>query len=386
MEKDGTLKANPEYFYVDTTEGLSRLTEALRGATRVGLDTEADSLHHYFEKVCLIQLSFSHVNYIVDPLSGCSLTEFLEVLSQKELILHGADYDLRMLKKSLEFRPKAAIFDTMLAAQVLGYEHIGLAALVEKLCGILLSKSGQKSDWSIRPLSSKQLSYATCDTKYLETIADEMTKNLRELNRTDWHRECCERVRETSGLTGKRDVDEPWRIKGSSKLPPKVLAFVRELWKWRDETARKKDRPPFMILRNEDLIELAEWRAAHPEEPLPSGPSFLKRITGDNLVRLENAVRSAESLLEEEWPVILKRTRPEVVDRYSQEKVEALIEACRAIASTLKIESCFLAPRASLTAVVRHRSNSIESVQSVSALMRWQAELVMPAIKTVLNM
>ncbi|MFA7255916.1 MAG: HRDC domain-containing protein [Candidatus Omnitrophota bacterium] len=372
------------YTYVNSAEVLARLTEALSVTSRVGLDTEADSLHHYFEKVCLIQLSFSGSNDVVDPLAGFSITEFLEVLSRKELILQGADYDLRMLKKSFEFRPKASVFDTMLAAQVLGYEKIGLAALAEKFCGVVLSKAGQKSDWARRPLSSKQLDYASDDTKYLETIADALTRNLQEAGRLDWHRECCERVVETSGLENKNDAKEAWRIKGSSKLAPQELVFVREIWKWRDEEARRRDRPPFMILLNEDLVELARWRVACPQEPLSRGPKAIKRITGENLVRLEKAIRCAEDLPLSEWPVAPERIRSRE-RQPSSEKVEALLAGCKTIAGELKIEPCFLASRATLTAVARHEPRSVERAVEACGMMRWQAELLMPAILNVLG-
>ncbi len=378
------MNTGSKYVYVDSAESLARLTEELSVTSRVGLDTEADSLHHYFEKVCLIQLSFSGSNYVVDPLAGFSLAEFLEVLSRKELIVQGADYDLRMLKKSFEFRPKAPVFDTMLAAQVLGYERIGLAALAERFCGVVLSKAGQKSDWARRPLSAKQLDYASDDTKYLETIADTLARNLQELGRVDWHRECCERVVETSGLEGKNDAKEAWRIKGTPKLAPKELAFVRELWKWRDEEARRRDRPPFMILLNEDLIELARWRVSNPEEGLHPGPKFLKRITGENLARLENAIRFAESLPMSEWPVAPERVWSRE-RQPSSEKVEALLAACKTLAGELKIEACFLASRATLTAVARHEPRSIEKALETSGMMRWQAELLMPAILEVLG-
>ena len=378
------LKARSGYSYVESAESLAQLTEALLTTPRVGLDTEADSLHHYFEKVCLIQLSFSGSNYIVDPLAGFSLKEFLEVLSRKELILQGADYDLRMLKKSFEFRPKAPVFDTMLAAQVLGYEKIGLAALAEKFCGVALSKAGQKSDWARRPLSTKQLDYASDDTKYLETIADALIRSLQESGRTDWHRECCERVVEISGLEGKSDAKEAWRIKGSYGLALKELVFVRELWKWRDEEARRRDRPPFMILLNEDLIELARWRVQSPHEPLHPGPKFMKRITGDPLARLETAIRFAENLPLSEWPVAPERIRSRERQPFP-EKVEALLAACKTIAGELKIEPCFLASRATLTAVARHEPRSIEKAMEVSGMMRWQARLMMPAIRNVLG-
>jgi len=384
MEKNADMKTGANYTYVDNAESLAQLTEMLATTSRVGLDTEADSLHHYFEKVCLIQLSFSGSNYVVDPLAGLALTEFLEVLSRKELILQGADYDLRMLKKSFEFRPKAPVFDTMLAAQVLGYDKIGLAALAERFCGVMLSKAGQKSDWARRPLSAKQLDYASDDTKYLEAIADALAKSLRESGRTDWHRQCCERVVETSGLEAKNEAKEAWRIKGAFGLSPKELAFVREIWKWRDEEARRRDRPPFMILLNEDLIELARWRARSPHESLHPGPKFMKRITGENLGRLESAIRIAEDLPMSEWPGVPERTRSRE-RQPSSEKVEALLAACKTIAGELKIESCFLASRATLTAVARHEPRSIEKVMEVSGMMRWQAELLMPAIQNVLE-
>jgi ribonuclease D len=378
------MSAGSPYTYVDSPEGLAQLTEAMTAVSRVGLDTEADSLHHYFEKVCLIQLSFSGSNYVVDPLAGFPLTEFLEVLSLKELIVQGADYDLRMLKKSFEFRPKAPVFDTMLAAQVLGYEKIGLAALAERFCGVMLSKAGQKSDWARRPLSVKQLDYASDDTKYLEAVADALTRSLKESGRMDWHRECCQRVVETSGIDGKNDTKESWRIKGSSGLAPRELAFVREIWKWRDEEARRRDRPPFMVLLNEDLIELACWRAGNPDETLHLGPKCVKRITGENLARLESAVRIAENLPMSEWPVPPERIRSRE-RQPSPEKVDALLAACKTIAGELKIEACFLASRATLTAVARHEPRSIEKLMEMSGMMRWQAELMMPAISKVLG-
>ncbi|MDO8730487.1 MAG: HRDC domain-containing protein [Candidatus Omnitrophota bacterium] len=372
-----------KYICVDDAQGLARLTQTLEAAARVGMDTEADSLHHYYEKVCLIQLSFLGGNYIIDPLRGFSLSEFLEVLSQKELIFQGADFDLRVLKKSFGFRPKAPIFDTMLAAQVLGYEKIGLAALAERFVGILMSKTGQKADWSKRPLPERLLTYASDDTQYLETIADALTENLQKLNRIAWHRECCERVVKTSGLPESGEEKESWRVKGSSELPPNELIFVRELWKWRDEEAREKDRPAFYILQNEDLVGLAGWQAQNPKSPIQEGPAFLKRFTGENRARLENALRSAKNAPPAEWPLPKKR-REWATERPDQKKLEALLAACRTLAKKLGIEPSFLASRGALTAVIRHQPRSIEEVAKVSGLMHWQAELMLPEIKTLL--
>ena len=383
MEKPADMKISSGYTLVDTAEGLARVTELLKGTARVGMDTEADSLHHYFEKVCLIQLSFLGENFIIDPLAGFPLTEFFEELSKKELIFQGADFDLRILKKSAGFRPKAPVFDTMLAAQLLGYEKIGLAALVEKFFGVVLSKSSQKADWSKRPLSEKLLTYASDDTKYLETLADLMSSELQQLNRMTWHKECCERAVKTADQPDRVSDREAWRIKGSSKMAPGAYVFLREVWKWRDEEARAKDRPAFMILRNEDLLDLVVWKEANPQIPLSEGPSFLTRFHGPKRERLEAALRAAEKIPQSEWPVLEKRTdwREE---RPDSEKLEQLLAACKVLAEELKIQPSVLASRSSLTEVVRHQACTLDKVMEVSGLMKWQAELMMPAIKTLI--
>lgn len=382
MKKISASKIVSGYTLVQDAQSLARMTEILRGAVRAGVDTEADSLHHYFEKVCLIQLSFSGANYIIDPLAGFSLSEFFEVLAEKELIFQGADYDLRLLKKSFGFRPRTRIFDTMLAAQILGYDKIGLAALVERFFGEVMPKAGQKADWSERPLRPGLLTYASDDTKYLEAIADAMAESLEKLNRTAWHRECCERVVKATWLPDKEDSREAWRIKGCHAMTPRELAFVRGLWLWRDQEARKRDRPVFYILKNEDLIELARWRAKHPGAPFAQGPSWLKRFSGENLARLDEALRTAAGVCPEERP-LPRKIKPRTGALPHQQKLEPLLAACRKIAEELKIEPSLLASRAAITALIRNPPRSVDEAMEASGMMRWQAERVMDAVKAV---
>jgi len=378
------MKVSTGYTFVQTAEGLASLTETMRAAARVALDMEADGLHHYFEKVCLLQLSFSGANYIVDPLAGLELKEFFEVLAQKELIIHAADYDLRMLKKTFGFRPGASVFDTMLAAQVLGYDKIGLAALVEKFFGVVLPKTAQKADWSRRPLPVNMLNYASDDTKYLEAITDAMTESLRQLGRVSWHQECCARVVENTGLLPDKDeTKEAWRVKGSSRLTPNVLVYVRELWKWRDEEARKRDRPAFMIMNNEDLVAFAEWRSKNLKGPIEQRDSnFLRRYDPEVFARLKNAILTADRMPAAEWPALPKR-QVWPAAKSSFEKLEPLMAGCKTLADQLKIEACFLASRAVLTAVAQHKPQSVEGAMDVSGMMKWQAELMMPTIQNV---
>lgn len=378
------VNSGSSYVLVQDPKTVAELATALAATSRVGIDTEGDSLHHYFEKVCLIQLSFQGKHFVIDPLSGIDLSKFFEALAQKELIFQGADYDLRMLKKSFGFRPGKPVFDTMIAAQLLGYEKIGLAALAEKFCFVSMSKTGQKADWSKRPLTEGLLRYASDDTKYLETIADAQMKHLQELGRVPWHVESCERVVRICGLPEKNEgKEDAWRIKGSSLAHPDSLVFIREIWKWRDETAQKKDRPPFMVLRNEDILEIAAWRVKHPHAPLNEGPVFLKRLKEETFAGIKKAIQDAENTPPSQWP-LPREKRPWNDDRPDLDKLEPLMAACKTLAAQLKIEPSVLASRAMLTALALHKPKTLEAVMETGGMMKWQAELLLPSIKNIL--
>ncbi|MFC1806628.1 HRDC domain-containing protein, partial [Planctomycetota bacterium] len=203
----------------------------------------------------------------------------LEALADKLLILHAADYDLRMMRATFGFRPRGGIFDTMLAAQLLGHPQLGLAAAVEGRFGVTLCKKGKKSNWSRRPLTPYQLQYASDDTRYLGALADHLGGELERLGRTDWHRESCEALIEATAENAARDPDRAWRIKGASRLDRRELAFVRELWQWRESEAQKADLPPFRVLGNHQLLELALWAASHPRRAPDRGPKLPRNCT-----------------------------------------------------------------------------------------------------------
>ena len=249
------------YVYVRERAAMERLIQRIDTAERVALDTEADSLHNYFEKVCLVQLSFGGEHYLIDPLAGLDLNGLSEALADKPLILHGGDYDLRMLRASIGFRPRREVFDTMIAAQLLGLEQIGLAALTERFFAITIGKVGQKSDWSRRPLSENQLRYAVNDTRFLERLADRMHGELSARGRVDWHRESCGAMVESSGRDHARDPENAWRIKGAGRLTRRQLAYLRELWRWRDQHARSANLPAFRVLGNQEILGLVDGRS-----------------------------------------------------------------------------------------------------------------------------
>jgi ribonuclease D len=373
-----------EFSFVRERASLDDLIRRIGAALRVALDTEADSLHNYFEKVCLIQLSLGDEHYLVDPLAGLELGGFLEALAEKPLILHGGDYDLRMLRASLDFRPRREVFDTMIAAQLLGIEAIGLAALIAQFFEITIGKEGQKSDWSRRPLSQKQLHYAVNDTRYLEPLAERLAAELSARRRLDWHVESCQAMVEASGRDRTRDPEEAWRIKGAGRMSRRQLAYLREIWRWRDEHARRANRPAFMIFGNQQIFELIEWTESHPGVPLEQGPKLPRNIRGTLLTTLQEAIARAAGMAEAQWPERKRGERVEALSADDMEKLNALRGACAAIAKELEIAASTLAPKAALDAIVRSRPRTLDEIIERGGLLRWQAELVQGAVQKCL--
>jgi ribonuclease D len=355
---------------------MEALIERIGAAKRVALDTEADSLHNYFEKVCLIQLSLGDDHYLVDPLAGLDLGGFLEALAVKPLILHGGDYDLRMMRTSMGFRARGEVFDTMIAAQLLGIEQAGLAALIERFFGVTIEKAGQKSDWSRRPLSEKQLSYAVNDTRFLEPLAERLASELSERGRLEWHLESCRAMVESSGHDKPRDSENAWRIKQAGRLTRRQLAYLRELWHWRDEHARRGNRPPFQIIGNQQIFELIAWCESHPGAPLHQGPKLPRNIRGSLLTTLEEAISRAAGMSESQWPELRRREPGEALSAECLERINALRGNCARIAKELGIAASTLASKAALEAIARSRSRTVDEIMESGRLLRWQAELV----------
>jgi ribonuclease D len=241
---------------IDTQEKLAALLPVVKSAGWLAIDTEADSLHAYPEKVCLIQISTAEGDRLVDPLAGIDINPFLDALVGRELIFHAADYDLRLLRKHHDFVP-TEIFDTMLAARLLGERQFGLGSLVERFLGIKLDKGPQKADWAQRPLTQRMEDYARNDTRHLKPLEEKLRAELAAKKRLSWHEESCARLIAESSVPPVIDPDDVWRVKGSSILEPPALAVLRELWHWREREALSASRPPFFVLSHEKMVEIS---------------------------------------------------------------------------------------------------------------------------------
>lgn len=241
---------------------LAQFLPALRAADWVALDTEADSLHAYPEKLCLLQITTADGDRLIDPLTNIDLSPLWPELKKHRLILHGADYDLRLLRKNHSFVPDR-IFDTMLASRLLGEREFGLGNLLQKHLGVTLEKGSQKADWSRRPLTPRMEAYARNDTHYLKPLADILTKELRQKERLGWLEQSCDRLIAECAIPAKAEPDLVWRVRGSNRLAPNMLAVLREIWHWREQEATAANRPPFFVLSHETIINLALAATSH---------------------------------------------------------------------------------------------------------------------------
>jgi ribonuclease D len=349
---------------VDTEHQLGEFLPVLRAATWVAVDTEADSLHAYPEKVCLIQISTLAGDQLIDPLSGINLDPLLEALSGHELIMHGADYDLRLLLKHHEFVP-TAIFDTMLAARLLGDRQFGLSHLVEKYLGVKLEKGPQKANWALRPLTERMERYARNDTHYLKPLEDRLKPELESKGRLAWHQETCARLVEECTRPRAMDTEAVWRVKGSHLLGRPALAILRELWHWREGEAVASNRPPFFILSHEAMVNIASAAASQrPIDPLVPRHASERRRSG-----LQRAVTRGLEVPPEEQPKILTRTGQRPTEAEQKRALE-LQKHRDARAADLGIDPTLIASRATLLDLARNWDKHIRE------LMKWQRELL----------
>jgi ribonuclease D len=363
---------------------LASLIEQIESADRVAVDTEADSLHSYREKLCLLQISVpaagfaasvdtglpmaeSHqprravCDFLVDPLADTDLEPLRGALETREIVLHGADYDLRMLRRGLNLLARQ-IFDTLIAARLLGIREFSLAALVKRYFGHTLLKGSQKANWGQRPLPTRMAEYAINDVHYLLPLAEKLEAELNRCERRDWLQQSCQRAIDLAAVARIRDQDELWRIPGSGALRGREAAILRALWLWREKEAEQADRPPFHILRNEDLLKSAVKFTAGS---VPDYKHFFSRRRQAFREAAQAGLRAPES----EWPVSRRRsgTRPttETVQR-----AEELRRRRNNAAEKLGLEPSFIAPRSTLEAIAASDS------RAPSLLVPWQRQLL----------
>ena len=331
------------------------------GSGVVGLDLEADSLYRHTERICLVQVCFGEEVELIDPLADESLDRLVEWLKTAKIWMHGADYDMSLMLREWKMVPPV-LFDTQIAAQLLGHDRFGYASLVEQYFGVELSKSSQKADWGKRPLSPTMLEYARNDVRYLLPLADAVETKLKELGRYDWFLESCQAAQDKV-VAREGAVKESWRINGSGKLQSSGLRFLKALWEWRDGEAAAWNKPSFMVATNRDLIA---WCSDLSQGERVRFPPKLRR---DRRQRLEAAIESAKQVPEEEWPSRPKRERRKY-DETFEDRLKVELEKRNEIGAELGIDPSVIASRAVLEQVVSKQT------EPEALLLNWQRNLL----------
>src|SRR3954462_7782554 len=243
--------------YLDDPREIDRFLEEISGVTELALDTEGASFHRFLDRIYLLQVSTREQSAIIDPLpigAPAGLGRVLES-NEVEVVFHDADYDLRLLHQDYGWHV-TNIFDTRIAAQLLGIKSFGLAALLEQYFGVKLDKKHQRADWSMRPLTADMLDYAAQDTRFLLQLKDQMKSELERRGRLEWAKEEFARLEGTRWEAEER-MEGVLRPEGARDLTRRELAVLREVANWRDPVAAQLDRATFRVMGNEVLFELA---------------------------------------------------------------------------------------------------------------------------------
>ncbi|MFI5227689.1 MAG: ribonuclease D [Gemmatimonadales bacterium] len=360
--------------YLDTSSAVDGFLGTIAEARTLALDTEGASFHRFVDRIYLLQLSTRDKTAIIDPLplgTPARLGQLLES-QEVEVVFHDADYDLRLLQQDYGWHVRR-IFDTRIAAQLLGLRAFGLAALLERYFGVKLDKKHQRADWSMRPLSQGMLDYAAQDTIHLLELRDRLEADLDQAGRLDWARE------EFRLLEGTRWADDDpangfLRIKGARDLTRRELAVLRELAPWRDAIARELDRATFRVIGNEQLLEVSRQQPATREAlgAIKGMPRGLLEARGGELI---DAVRRGVAVPESGLPRFPKSPRWDR-DPDFDARVNALKTVRDAAAARLDLDPGVLCARDRLEAVARKNPTTRDELATISELRRWQAAVL----------
>lgn len=371
---------------ITDAQGVRRLANALADETRLAIDLEAAGFHRYSDRVCLIQLTGSSGTFLVDPLAVDPSPALRAPLESPDVrvLLHGGDYDLRLLDRDLDLHP-VNLFDTQTAAALLGEPSLGLASLLETYFDVRLSKKYQRADWAKRPLSDEMLEYAASDTLHLHPLTDLLSERLRTLGRLSWAEEestLMESIRWNEDGKG----DPVTRVKKARYLDVRDVALVREAWLWRDEIARKQDRAPFRVAADAVLLEvvkarprnvegLAALRGFSPQLAERSGQALLSRL--ERVDQMEDTELVGFPRGDRSGP---GRPSPEV-----EELTDRLKVARNKQSDALGIARGTLASNTLLLDIARAGPRNAEQLLAVDGVRRWQVEAIGEALMNVLT-
>ncbi len=374
---EGRSHGSMDIQLIDRDEELKRMREEISSAPRIALDCEAAGFHRYSDQLCLLQLTAGSVTYLVDPFA-VSPAETLRPLLEdprREVIMHGADFDLRLLDRDLGIH-LTSLFDTQVAATLLGKPGIGLQSLLSDELGIHLPKKYQRADWAIRPLPEPMLQYAAKDTLHLLDLADRLSDELERAGRRAWVEEELREL-EKIRFTEPEPADPAARMKASRDLSDREVHRLREAIAWRDAIARERDRAPFRVTNDSVLVEIAR-RSPGSVEDLVKVRGINERLARQSGEELLDRLAQVDALPDREVQGLPRRERngrgrppPEEEERFYRLK-----DVRNRTAERLGIDRGALISNSVLTDLAAEPPRTLEELTHVPSVRRWQAELM----------
>jgi ribonuclease D len=357
------------YEWVETAPRLKEVARILHQAEIIGVDLESDSLYHYYEKVCLLQIATESASYVLDPLALRDLSVLQPVFFNPGIrkVFHGADFDIRSLYRDFRLEVNS-LFDTQLACQFLGFPETGLEAVLRNRFQVELNKKFQRADWSRRPLSREMVEYAAMDGQYLLPLARELEKELEEKERLSWVEEECQLMTKVR-FTPPSQAPLYLKVKGAGHLDPLSLAVLEVLLETREVQAQKSDLPPFKVIRNEPLMELAIKKPLSLEE-METGKALSRKEIDRFGIHLLRGIHRAMALPEKNLPVYPRQARPDW-PKAVRDGIKALKNWREHRAKELNIEPGILMNNILINALALKNPQSIEAMEEIPGLKRW---------------
>jgi ribonuclease D len=382
-KKSNELTSRFEYQLIDTTNALVEFSNHAGNAETIAVDIEGDSMFHYQEKVCLIQMEAGGQTVVIDPLRIKDISPIKPLLENPSIkkVIHGADYDIRSMYRDFGISI-VNLFDTQLASMFMGWAETSLEAVVGRYFGVELDKKYQKKNWSRRPLPEEMVAYAASDVAYLIPLAHYLTQELKKKGRLDWVTEEC---RLLSNVRPKKNDDGPMflKFKGAGRLEPRQLVVLESLLQMRNAIARQKDRPLFKVISNAALKKIAM-----------APPKSLKQLKAKKLLSdkqfqmygkaVFEAVRNALKTPSSQLPKYPRRRSPRVPKQVPA-RVKALRKWRDQIADDLELSSALLLNRALITAIAVDKPNSKVALSNVEGIHQWQIKAFGDGILEVLK-
>ena len=373
MGKTIAEHVQPPYEMVEKLPDLRRIAKDLHAGRIIGVDLEADSMFHYQEKVCLVQMASNDRTFLIDPLALKDLSPLVPVFADPGVrkVFHGADYDIRSLYRDFGIEVRS-LFDTQIAARFLGFRETSLASLLKDLRGLVIEKKYQKKDWSQRPLPPVMCEYAAQDACHLMELSKVFEERLRAKGLLFCVEEECEVL---SKVRPTRMEETPLflRFKGAGNLDPRSLAVLEALLQFRDELAKKQDRPPFKILGNIPLMEMVQKKPVSVRELKSVGRLSARQIKSFGSPLLQR-ISQALSLPQEALPAYPRKPRS-AYDPKVARRITALREWRLQRSRTLDIDSALILTNAQIRSLANAPPYNPGGLQRISGLRNWQKRL-----------